>query len=121
MEIVYKSRTLQRICTDFSAASRKHGNRMASIIQIRIAQIQSADNIESLVEGKVGRCHALKGARAGREFALSLTLASNSELAKLRASGAAHAMDLVHPYRLIFEKQGELIQIARITEIADYH
>lgn len=32
-----------------------------------------------------------------------------------------YAVDLVHPYRLVFEKQGELIQIANIIEIVDYH
>lgn len=30
-------------------------------------------------------------------------------------------MDLVHPYRLVFEKQGNEIQIANILEITDYH
>ena len=30
-------------------------------------------------------------------------------------------MDLVHPQRLIFEKVGTTIQIARIIEIVDYH
>lgn len=28
---------------------------------------------------------------------------------------------LVHPYRLVFEKNGEEIQIANIIEIVDYH
>lgn len=32
-----------------------------------------------------------------------------------------YAVDLLHPYRLIFEKQGDVIQIARIIEITDYH
>ena len=31
------------------------------------------------------------------------------------------AVDLVHPYRLVFEKNGEEIQIANIIEIVDYH
>lgn len=31
------------------------------------------------------------------------------------------AVDLVHPYRLIFEKKGTEIQIANIIEIIDYH
>lgn len=30
-------------------------------------------------------------------------------------------MDLVHPYRLVFEKNGDEIQIANILEIIDYH
>lgn len=32
-----------------------------------------------------------------------------------------YAVDLVHPYRLIFEKHGNEIQIAHIMEIVDYH
>ena len=32
-----------------------------------------------------------------------------------------YAMDLVHPYRLVFEKKGTEIQIAIIMEITDYH
>ncbi len=30
-------------------------------------------------------------------------------------------MDLIHPFRLVFEKKGEEIQIANILEIVDYH
>ncbi len=32
-----------------------------------------------------------------------------------------YAVDLVHPYRLVFEKKGNEIQIANIMEIVDYH
>ena len=32
-----------------------------------------------------------------------------------------YAVDLVHPYRLVFEKHGDEIQIAHIMEIVDYH
>lgn len=32
-----------------------------------------------------------------------------------------YAVDLVHPYRLIFEKKDGEIQIANIVEIVDYH
>ena len=28
-------------------------------------------------------------------------------------------MDLVHPYRLVFERLGDVVQIARIVEILD--
>ena len=30
-------------------------------------------------------------------------------------------MDLIHPFRLVFEKKGEEIQSANILEIVDYH
>ena len=32
-----------------------------------------------------------------------------------------YAMDLVHPYRLVFEKIDNQIQIAKIVSIEDYH
>lgn len=32
-----------------------------------------------------------------------------------------NAVDLAHPYRLVFEKNGDKIQIANILEIIDYH
>lgn len=32
-----------------------------------------------------------------------------------------YAVDLVHPYRLVFEKRGTEIQIVCIMEIVDYH
>ena len=98
MEVIYKNRRLQRVCTNIDVASRKYGIRMAEVIRIRIRQIKSADDTESLLAQKLGRCHALKGDREGQ-----------------------YAMDLVHPYRLIFERIGEVIQIAKIVEITDYH
>ena len=47
---------------------------------------------------RIGRCHQLKGNRKNQ-----------------------FAVDLVHPYRLVFEKKGTEIQIANIIEIIDYH
>lgn len=46
----------------------------------------------------IGRCHRLVGNRKGQ-----------------------YAMDLEHPLRLIFEVNGDEIQIAEIQEIVDYH
>lgn len=98
MEVVYKTRTLQRICTDVQAASRKYGIRMAEVISMRVKQMKIAKNTEELLYFRIGRCHALKGNRAGQ-----------------------FAMDLVHPYRLVFERIGDVVQIVRIVEITDYH
>ena len=51
-----------------------------------------------MVQFKIGRCHLLKGDRKNQ-----------------------YAVDLIHPYRLVFEKKGNEIQIAFILEIVDYH
>ena len=98
MKVVYKTRALQRVCTDASEARKKYGADMARRITRRIDQLHSAKTVEHLIQLKTGRCHPLKGDRAGQ-----------------------YAMDLVHPYRLIFEKIGDVIQVAQVVEIADYH
>lgn len=46
----------------------------------------------------IGRCHQLVGNRKGE-----------------------YAMDLVHPYRLVFEKDKEDVKLVQIINIEDYH
>ena len=71
---------------------------MAEKIHLRIKQITAATSVEILLQYRIGRCHLLKGDRKDQ-----------------------YVMDLVHPYRLVFEKKGNEIQIAKIMEIVDYH
>jgi proteic killer suppression protein len=98
LQIIYKTNSLERICTNYSIAKRKYGEIMAKLIHQRIDQLKSAISIEMLVRYSIGRCHPLEGNRKGE-----------------------YAMDLVHPYRLIFEKSKADIQIVRIIKIEDYH
>ena len=98
MDITYKTRKLESICTDAKAAEKAHGREMAEIIHQRIDEIKAADTVEMMIQFHIGRCHPLKLNRKGQ-----------------------YAVDLVHPYRLVFEKQGHTIQIAHILEIVDYH
>lgn len=51
-----------------------------------------------LTQFRIGRCYLLRDNRKNQ-----------------------YAVDLVHPYRLVFEKRENEIQIAYITEIVDYH
>lgn len=71
---------------------------MAEKIQKRIDQIKAADSVEEMIQFKIGRCHPLHQNRKNQ-----------------------YAVDLVHPMRLVFEKNGDEIQIANIIEIIDYH
>ena len=71
---------------------------MAEIIDQRIGEIRAADSVEMLLKFHIGRCHQLKQNRKGQ-----------------------YAVDLIHPYRMVFEKHGDEIQIAHILEIVDYH
>lgn len=98
MDITYKSKRLERVCTDARAAERAYGPEMAEKIHRRIDQISAADTVEMMIEFHIGRCHPLSHNRKGQ-----------------------YAMDLVQPYRLVFEKDGDEIQIANILEIIDYH
>lgn len=71
---------------------------MAEKIDMRIGEISAADTVEMMIQFHIGRCHPLRQNRKGQ-----------------------YAVDLVHPYRLVFEKHGNKIQIANIFEIVDYH
>ena len=71
---------------------------MANKIDQRIGEITASDTVEFMIQFRIGRCHSLHNNRKGQ-----------------------YAVDLVHPYRLVFEINGNEIQIANIMEIVDYH
>ena len=79
-------------------AERAYGIRMAEKIHQRINELSAADTVEMMIQYHIGRCHPLTNNRKGQ-----------------------YALDLVHPYRLVFEKRGNEIQIVNILEIVDYH
>ena len=98
VEISYKNKKIEKICTDAKVSDRIYGCKMSEKIQMRIDEISSVDTVEEMIQYHIGRCHALTQNRKGQ-----------------------YAVDLVQPYRLVFEKQGNEIQIAHIMEIVDYH
>lgn len=98
MRITYKSKKIEKVCTVASEAEKKYGLEMAAKIHQRIDEIIVADTVEEMVQFRIGRCHPLKGERKGQ-----------------------YAVDLVQPHRLVFQKEGDEIQIAKIMEIVDYH
>lgn len=98
MEITYKSKKIQKLCTEPKVAERSYGSEMAEKIHMRIDQITAIDTVEMMIQCRIGRCHPLTQNRKGQ-----------------------YAMDLVHPYRLVFEKHGNKVQIAHIIEIIDDH
>ena len=71
---------------------------MAELIHLRIDQLNAAETVEEMINFSIGRCHQLNGNRESQ-----------------------YALDLVHPYRLIFVKIDDQIQIVKIIEIVDYH
>ncbi len=98
MDITYKNKKIEKICTDVKTAERTYGREMADKIHQRIDEIDAADTVEMMIQFHIGRCHPLTQNRKGQ-----------------------YAVNLVHPYRLVFEKNGGTIQIANTLEIVDYH
>ena len=98
MEITYKSRRIEKVCTLSSEAEKKYGLEMAEKIHQRIDKIAASDTVEEMVKFHIERCNPLNGNRKGQI-----------------------AMDSVHHYRLVFERKGNEIQIANVMEIVDYH
>lgn len=98
MEITYKNKKIEKICTDMKIAERTYGHDMAEKVDQRIGEIRAADSVEMMIQFRIGRCHPLSNNRKGQ-----------------------YAVDLVHPYRLVFEINNGFIQIAMIIEIVDYH
>lgn len=98
LDITYSNNKIKKICTDGKVAERIYGIEMAHKIHQRIDEISAADTVEMMIKYHIGRCHPLSYDRKGQ-----------------------YALDLVHPYRLVFEKNGNKIQVANILEIVDYH
>jgi toxin HigB-1 len=74
------------------------GTELAKLIHQRVNELLSADSVDMLVQYSIGRCHSLEGDRKGE-----------------------YSMNLVHPYRLIFEQNKADVKIIRIFNIEDYH
>ena len=92
------SKKMQKVCTNADEARKRYGQRMARDISACIDALAAADSVEELIQGHIFRCHALTGNRKGQ-----------------------YAMDLVHPYRLIFEKGDDGAFYVIVIEIVDYH
>ena len=98
MDITYKNNKIRRVCTDIATADRTYGPKMTEKIHQRLDEIRASDSVESMIKFHIGRCHALMQDRRGQ-----------------------YAMDLIQPYRLIFEKNGAEAHLVNILEIVDYH
>ena len=79
MDILFQNGKLARVFNSESELRQKYGER-AKFLKRRIYEISAVDNLEELRSLPQTRCHELKGNREG-------TL----------------AIDVGHPYRLIFE------------------
>lgn len=87
MKIYIRDRKLRTTCEDEKTCVRRFGSVMAKKIKIRLASLSAAESLGDFWPPYSGpeRCHELKG--------------------KLQDK---FSIDLVHPYRLIFEPGSEL-------------
>ncbi len=111
MVIVYKTSKLEKECNEAKLMVKKHGPVRAKLLQKRLTELRAAAVLVDIFRLPQVRCHELRENRKG-------------EL----------AVDLDHPYRLIFEPADEPIPTKpdggldwtrvtsiRIIEIKDYH
>ena len=79
MDIVFRSRKIEKEFNDKRALRRNRGERQAKLIMRRLVEMSAADNLEVIRHLPGPRCHELKGDLSGQL-----------------------SVDLDHPYRLIF-------------------
>ncbi len=110
MEITFKTKKLQKICSDRKAMVKRWGNERAKKIARRLGELRAAPNLGEM-RNLPGRCHELTGDRSGQ---LSI--------------------DLEGPYRLFFEPvddppparpdgglDWEAVTVIRVVEVGDPH
>lgn len=109
MEVSFATSKLKKLCESRKALTKKHGEQCARRVMARIEDLESAKSLEELRE-LPGRCHELKGDRAGKL-----------------------AVDLHGGVRLVFEAIGDqtwkpdggldwaAVEAVRITELVNYH
>lgn len=86
MDILFQDQKLAKMCNNESLLIRKYGPVWARLIRRRLDEFRAAENLEVLRFLPQLRCHELKGNRKG-----------------------TMAVDLNHPYRLIFEPANDPI------------
>lgn len=110
MEIAFRTKKLAQTFNSASALRKAYGDRMARTIMTRLAVLREAQSLSMVPTLPPNRRHQLHGNRAGQ-----------------------YAVDLTHPYRLIFEpadtparKAGDEMNTDEVTaitiiEVMDYH
>jgi len=111
VEIEFQTRKLQRIFNSAAELKREYEDRMARCIMLRLEVLRASPTLAEVPTSKPIRCHTLKGNRKG-----------------------CFAVDLIHPYRLLFRPGDESISwkadggldlsrvnSIQITEVVDYH
>ena len=89
MLILFADKSLEKACNNKSVLVKKYGSNQTVKILTRLADIQAAHNLD-IMRSLPGRCHELTGNMKGYL-----------------------ALDLVQPYRLIFEPSNSPIPLKK--------
>ena len=111
MDIIFASEKLKKILSSEKEIVRKYGPARRKALMRRMSELRAAANLEVMRTLPQARCHELKQSRKGQL-----------------------AVDLAHPYRLIFEPANDplptkpdgglnwsAVTAIRIIEVTDYH
>jgi proteic killer suppression protein len=79
MKIYFKTRKLQKSCSQEREMRRMFGARNAAKLAQRLFELQAAESLQDISHHPPARCHELTGKQAGQ-----------------------FSVDLEHPYRLLF-------------------
>lgn len=110
MDIAFKTKRLQKVCNSHALLQKTYG-KLARKIEVRLSLLKNAPNLSLVPTKPPARRHVLRGDRQ-----------------------ETYAVDLVHPFRLVFTPNHETtprnadggiaieqITAIRILEITDYH
>lgn len=109
MEIYFKTRKLKQVFDSERKLKKKFGDQMAAKLAARLAVLRNARTLSDVPTTTPDRRHKLAGERKGQ-----------------------YAVDLDHPYRLVFEPHRESVgggeadagggvKAITIIEVTDYH
>ena len=102
VDIFYKTKKLQKICSDQKTMDTKLGIPVAKKLRQRHMELKAADNLKQISHLPPSRCHELTNNRSGQ-----------------------FSVDLVNPFRLLFipandplpRKEDGGIDLQQVTEI----
>ncbi|MBN2837865.1 MAG: type II toxin-antitoxin system RelE/ParE family toxin [Fusobacteriaceae bacterium] len=103
MKVTYKSKKLEKECSDYSLLVKSYGLQIAKKVIQRLNELESSSDLSVMSKIRSARLHKLSGDRSDE-----------------------YAMDLTGNYRLIITSGDEnikldQIKIVRIEKIEDYH
>lgn len=98
MEIIFRTRKLEKEYTDSATAVKAYGSDVARKYIQRVNTIKTAKDMNELKQLPVLRCHPLKGGRQGQ-----------------------YAIKLTGFYRLIFTLVGNQMEIVCIEEVSKHY